>query len=154
MANVATKAVLGQSLIEQGYPTGLAEAPSGVYVKVPVFSFEKLGRVDITLGPEMKSTGEVMGKDTTLEKALYKGLVASDMVIKEYGTVLMTVSDKDKEEIKGIAKRFTEIGYHIMATEGQQMYYRKLAFEWKWSIKSVLKGRRYSMLSKTGKHNL
>ena len=118
MANVATKAVLGQSIVEQGYPTGLVKEPAGVYVKVPVFSFEKLGRVDITLGPEMKSTGEVMGKDTTLEKALYKGLVAAGMEIKEYGSVLMTVSDKDKEEIIGIAKRFTEIGYRILATEG------------------------------------
>ena len=89
-----------------------------MYVKVPVFSFAKLRRVDITLGPEMKSTGEVMGKDVTLEKALYKGLVAAGMEIKEYGTVLMTVSDKDKEEMIGIAKRFTNIGYHIMATEG------------------------------------
>lgn len=118
MANVATKAVLGQTLPEQGYPTGLVEEPAGVYVKVPVFSFEKLGRVDITLGPEMKSTGEVMGKDTTLEKALYKGLVAAGMEIKEYGSVLMTVSDKDKEEIVDIAKRFIEIGYRILATEG------------------------------------
>lgn len=118
MANVATKAILGQSIKEQGYPTGLAIAPSGVYVKVPVFSFEKLGRVDITLGPEMKSTGEVMGKDVTLEKALYKGLVASGVEIKEYGSVLMTVSDKDKDEIIGIATRFTNIGYRIIATEG------------------------------------
>lgn len=118
MANVATKAILGQSIIEQGYPTGLAVPPEGVYVKVPVFSFEKLGRVDTTLGPEMKSTGEVMGKDVTLEKALYKGLVASGVEIKEYGTVLMTVSDKDKEEIVGIATRFTNIGYRILATEG------------------------------------
>lgn len=118
MANIATKAILGQSIIEQGYPSGLAVAPEGVYVKVPVFSFEKLGRVDITLGPEMKSTGEVMGKDVTVEKALYKGLVAAGMEIKEYGSVLMTVSDKDKEEIVGIAKRFTNIGYRILATEG------------------------------------
>lgn len=118
MANVATKAILGQSLIEQGYPNGLAKAPKGVYVKVPVFSFEKLGRVDITLGPEMKSTGEVMGKDTTLEKALYKGLIASGMKIEEFGSILMTVSDKDKEEIVGMAKRFREIGYHILATSG------------------------------------
>ncbi|MCZ2257087.1 carbamoyl-phosphate synthase large subunit [Sporosarcina sp. G11-34] len=118
MANVATKAILGQSLIEQGYPNGLAKAPKGVYVKVPVFSFEKLGRVDITLGPEMKSTGEVMGKDTTLEKALYKGLIASGMKIEEFGSILMTVSDKDKEEIVGMAKRFREIGYHLLATSG------------------------------------
>ena len=118
MANIATKAILGQSIIDQGYKGGLAQPPTGVYVKVPVFSFAKLRRVDITLGPEMKSTGEVMGKDVTLEKALYKGLVAAGMEIKEYGTVLMTVSDKDKEEMIGIAKRFINIGYHIMATEG------------------------------------
>ncbi len=118
MANIATKAILGQSIIEQGYGTGLAMAPPGVYVKVPVFSFAKLRRVDITLGPEMKSTGEVMGKDITLEKALYKGLVAAGMEIKEYGSVLMTVSDKDKEEMVGIAERFTNIGYRILATEG------------------------------------
>ncbi|ARF18401.1 carbamoyl-phosphate synthase large subunit [Sporosarcina ureae] len=118
MANVATQAILGTSILEQGYTDGLAEAPAGVYVKVPVFSFAKLRRVDITLGPEMKSTGEVMGKDVTLEKALYKGLVAAGMEVKEYGTVLMTVSNKDKEEIVDIAKRFIETGYHIMATEG------------------------------------
>ncbi len=118
MANVATKAILGQSIPAQGYPTGLASAPAGVYVKVPVFSFEKLGRVDITLGPEMKSTGEVMGKDVTLEKALYKGLVAAGMEVKQYGSVLMTVSDKDKEEIVGLAQRFTDVGYRILATEG------------------------------------
>ncbi|WP_313234394.1 carbamoyl-phosphate synthase large subunit [Sporosarcina ureae] len=118
MANVATQAILGKSILEQGYADGLAQAPAGVYVKVPVFSFAKLRRVDITLGPEMKSTGEVMGKDVTLEKALYKGLVAAGMEVKEYGTVLMTVSDKDKEEIVDIAKRFIETGYRIMATEG------------------------------------
>ena len=118
MANIATKAILGQSIIDQGYPSGLAVAPEGVYVKVPVFSFEKLGRVDITLGPEMKSTGEVMGKDVTIEKALYKGLVAAGMEIKEYGSILMTVSDKDKEEIVRIAKRFTNIGYRLLATAG------------------------------------
>ena len=118
MANVATQAIMGRSILEQGYADGLAEAPAGVYVKVPVFSFAKLRRVDITLGPEMKSNGEVMGKDVTLEKALYKGLVAAGMEVKEYGTVLMTVSDKDKEEIVDIAKRFIETGYRIMATEG------------------------------------
>ena len=118
MANIAMKAILGQSIIEQGYSTGLSIAPPGVYVKVPVFSFAKLRRVDITLGPEMKSTGEVMGKDSTLEKALYKGLVAAGMEIKEYGSVLMTVSDKDKDEMVGLAERFTAIGYSILATEG------------------------------------
>ncbi|WP_040228022.1 carbamoyl-phosphate synthase large subunit [Bhargavaea cecembensis] len=118
MANIATKAILGQSIREQGYESGLVEAEGGVYVKVPVFSFAKLARVDITLGPEMKSTGEVMGKDTTLEKALYKGLVASGMEIRNHGTVLMTVADKDKEEAAEIAARFADIGYQLLATEG------------------------------------
>ncbi|MBK3494455.1 carbamoyl-phosphate synthase large subunit [Viridibacillus sp. YIM B01967] len=118
MANIATKAILGKSIVEQGYPTGLAPIQQGVFVKVPVFSFAKLRRVDITLGPEMKSTGEVMGKDSTLEKALYKGLVASGMDIKDHGSVLMTVADKDKEEAISLAKRFNNIGYSILATPG------------------------------------
>lgn len=118
MANIATKAILGQSIIDQGYTPGLAPTSPGVYVKVPVFSFAKLRRVDITLGPEMKSTGEVMGKDITLEKALYKGLVAAGMEIKDHGTVLMTISDKDKAEGIEIAKRFYAIGFRIMATQG------------------------------------
>ena len=118
MAKIATKAILGQSLPAQGIKSGLAPCPRGVFVKVPVFSFAKLRRVDITLGPEMKSTGEVMGKDMTLEKALYKGLVAAGMQIQDHGSVLMTVADKDKEEAVSIAKRFTAIGYRILATGG------------------------------------
>lgn len=118
MANIATKAILGQSIVAQGYPTGLAPEQKGVFVKVPVFSFAKLRRVDITLGPEMKSTGEVMGKDATLEKALYKGLVAAGMEIQTHGSVLFTVSDKDKEEATALAKRFSTVGYRILATEG------------------------------------
>lgn len=118
MANLATKVILGQSLTELGYETGLAIEPSDVFVKVPVFSFAKLRRVDITLGPEMKSTGEVMGKEKTLEKALYKGLVAAGMKIEQYGSVLLTVADKDKEEALHLANRFNKIGYEVLATEG------------------------------------
>lgn len=118
MANLATKVILGRKLAEMGYCSGLQKEQEGVYVKVPVFSFAKLRRVDITLGPEMKSTGEVMGKDTTLEKALYKGLIASGIQIPNYGSVLLTVADKDKEEGLLIAKRFHAIGYKILATEG------------------------------------
>ena len=118
MANVATKAILGTSIVDQGFPTGLAPIQEGVYVKVPVFSFAKLRRVDTTLGPEMKSTGEVMGKDSTLEKALYKGFVAAGTKIEDHGSVLMTVSDKDKAEATELAKRFVEIGYSIFATPG------------------------------------
>lgn len=118
MAKIATKAILGVSIIDQGYIPGLVTEKEGVYVKVPVFSFAKLKSVDITLGPEMKSTGEVMGKDTTLEKALYKGLVASGMNIQKFGTVLFTVADKDKQEALKLAKRFSANGYRLMATSG------------------------------------
>ncbi|HYK72581.1 MAG TPA: ATP-grasp domain-containing protein, partial [Pseudoneobacillus sp.] len=122
MAKIATKIILGTSLVEQGYTPGLVPEKSGVFVKVPVFSFEKLRRVDITLGPEMKSTGEVMGKDLTLEKALYKGLIAAKMKIEKFGTVLLTVADKDKEEALALAKRFAAIGYQLVATSGTANY--------------------------------
>ncbi|MBD8068363.1 carbamoyl-phosphate synthase large subunit [Bacillus sp. PS06] len=118
MANLATKVIMGTSLRELGYETGLHPESEGVYVKVPVFSFAKLRRVDISLGPEMKSTGEVMGKDSTLEKALYKGLVAAGTKISTHGSVLMTIADKDKEEALDIARRFYTIGYNILATSG------------------------------------
>ncbi|WP_078595498.1 carbamoyl-phosphate synthase large subunit [Evansella clarkii] len=118
MANIATKAILGESLADQGYQTGCLPEPEQVSVKVPVFSFAKLRSVDITLGPEMKSTGEVMGRDYTLEKALYKGLIASGMKIPAYGSVLFTTADKDKGEAVELAKRFHRIGYHLLATEG------------------------------------
>lgn len=118
MANLATKVILGKTLEELGFSNGLVPEKKGVYVKVPVFSFAKLKRVDITLGPEMKSTGEVMGKDVTLEKALYKGLVASGMEVREHGSVLLTVADKDKQEVLQLARRFHAIGYNLIATSG------------------------------------
>ncbi|MGG5253014.1 carbamoyl-phosphate synthase large subunit [Neobacillus sp. SM06] len=118
MAKIATKAILGVPMTAQGYTPGLLPEKEGVFVKVPVFSFAKLRDVDITLGPEMKSTGEVMGKDSTLEKALYKGLVASGMTIQKFGTVLFTVADKDKQEVLQLAGRFAANGYQLMATSG------------------------------------
>lgn len=118
MANLATKVILGQSLESQGYQSGIVPEQSGVYVKVPVFSFAKLRGVDISLGPEMKSTGEVMGKDSTLEKALYKGLVACGFTIQSHGTVLLTISDKDKREALQLARRFHNIGFKLIATSG------------------------------------
>jgi len=125
MAKIATKVILGISLAQQGYHSGLHPEKKGVFVKIPVFSFAKLRDVDITLGPEMKSTGEVMGKDATLEKALYKGLVASGIQIKRYGTVLFTVADKDKNESLPLAKRFVDNGYRLMATDGTAAFLRK-----------------------------
>ncbi|WP_050614712.1 carbamoyl-phosphate synthase large subunit [Bacillus testis] len=125
MANVATKVILGQSLESQGYQTGLVPEKKGVFVKVPVFSFAKLRGVDITLGPEMKSTGEVMGKDITLEKALYKGIVASGISIKGHGSVLLTIADKDKQEALQLAKRYHEIGFQLIATSGTASFLKK-----------------------------
>ncbi|GEN49776.1 carbamoyl-phosphate synthase large subunit [Alkalibacterium pelagium] len=118
MAQVATKAILGQSILDQGYTPGLHTLSSMVHVKAPVFSFSKLNKVDATLGPEMKSTGEVMGSDSTLEKALYKAFEASDMRLPEHGTVLFTVADEDKNEAADLAARLVNIGYSITATEG------------------------------------
>jgi len=118
MAQLAMRAIMGEKLVDLGYKAGIQPYTEGVFVKAPVFSFNKLKNVDITLGPEMKSTGEVMGKDITMEKALFKGLTASGMEVKDHGTVLMTVSDKDKEEVVSIAHRLNEVGYKILATEG------------------------------------
>lgn len=118
MANLATKVMLGKTLPELGFKTGYQPEPKEVSVKVPVFSFAKLRRVDITLGPEMKSTGEVMGRDITLEKALYKGLIASGMKIPTHGSVLFTIADKDKEEAMSLVHRFHRIGYSLQATAG------------------------------------
>src|SRR5690606_9500788 len=122
MANLATKCILGESLQNKGFKTEIYPESENVYVKLPVFSFEKLRSVDTTLGPEMKSTGEAIGYDTTLEKALYKGLIASGISIPFEGSVLLTVADKDKAEAYHIAKRFYELGFQLYATEGTAKY--------------------------------
>ncbi|QST01521.1 carbamoyl-phosphate synthase large subunit [Pontibacillus sp. ALD_SL1] len=118
MAKLATELIIGTSLKELGYSDGVLPEPNEVFVKVPVFSFEKLRSVDTYLGPEMKSTGEVLGRDVTLEKALYKGLTASGIEVPRNGAVLMTVADKDKEELLELATRFHQLGFELYATEG------------------------------------
>ncbi len=118
MANVATRLILGQKLADLGYENGLWPEDEFVSVKVPVFSFAKLRRVDTTLGPEMKSTGEVMGRDLQFAKALYKGLVGSGMKIPPTGKIIATVADKDKEEAIEILRGFDKMGYKIVATGG------------------------------------
>lgn len=122
IANIATKVILGQTLKELGYSSCLIPDSKWIYVKVPVFSFEKLCKVDVTLGPEMKSTGEVMGRDLTFDKALYKGFTAAGMIIQSHGTVLMTIADKDKAEALQLARRFYAIGYKLLATGGTADY--------------------------------
>ncbi|MDQ0876824.1 carbamoyl-phosphate synthase large subunit [Paenibacillus sp. V4I3] len=118
MANVATRVIMGQKLADMGYQGGLWPEDKYVSVKVPVFSFAKLRRVDTTLGPEMKSTGEVMGRDINFAKALYKGLIGAGMKIPAAGSVVVTVADKDKEEAIEILKGFYRLGYKIIATGG------------------------------------
>lgn len=118
MADLATRSIIGEPLRARGYESGLLPEPTTISVKVPVFSFEKLRSVDTMLGPEMKSTGEAIGRDRTLSKALYKGLTASGLKIPLDGAVLITVADKDKEEACDIAEKFHELGFQLYATQG------------------------------------
>jgi carbamoyl-phosphate synthase large subunit len=118
MANLATKIILGSKLKEEGYTEGLWPESDYVSVKVPVFSFAKLRRVEPTLGPEMKSTGEVMGRDKLYAKALYKGLIGAGMKIPATGAIIVTVADKDKAEAVELMKGFHAMGYKIIATGG------------------------------------
>ncbi|WP_068672455.1 carbamoyl-phosphate synthase large subunit [Oceanobacillus sp. Castelsardo] len=127
MANIATKCILGTKLVDLGYETGILPEQDLVSVKIPVFSFEKLRSVDTILGPEMKSTGEAIGYDKTLEKALYKGLIASGIKIPQEGGVLLTVADKDKEEVREIAERFDQLGFQLYATKGTAEYLGQFA---------------------------
>ncbi|MGT2929831.1 carbamoyl-phosphate synthase large subunit [Streptococcus dentasini] len=125
MAQVATKLILGQSLADLGYQDGLYPKSDRVHVKAPVFSFTKLAKVDSLLGPEMKSTGEVMGSDKTLEKALYKAFEASYLHLPTFGNVIFTIADDTKEEALELARRFDAIGYGIYATAGTARYFKK-----------------------------
>jgi carbamoyl-phosphate synthase large subunit len=118
MVDLATRAILGERIKDMGYGTGLYRIPPYVAVKVPVFSFEKLIDVDTHLGPEMKSTGEVLGIAGTLDEALYKGLVAAGYRMERSGGVFITVRDSDKNEIAGTAKLYHELGFSIYATAG------------------------------------
>lgn len=118
MVKVGLRVMLGESLREQGYNGGLLDPAGHVAVKVPVFSFAKLPKVDTYLGPEMKSTGEVIGVDLTLAKALYKGLTAAGYRIPKSGTVLATIADKDKRRALPILKGLAAQGFALWATGG------------------------------------
>jgi carbamoyl-phosphate synthase large subunit len=118
MVNVATKVMLGMSLSEQGYSTGLWPRQKLVAVKAPVFSMSKLVGVDTYLGPEMKSTGEVMGIDYTLDAALAKALQAAGLMLLPKGALLLSIADRDKPEALPLIRKFSEIGFKLYATEG------------------------------------
>jgi len=118
MVNLATRLIMGRTLRELGYQSGLYPESRFVGVKVPVFSFAKLLQVDISLGPEMKSTGEVMGVDCDFKVALYKAMVAAGSMFPKKGAVLATIADRDKKEAVPIIKDLAELGYRICATSG------------------------------------
>lgn len=118
LADIATEVIMGKSLKEQGIFDIYPEEKKRWYVKVPVFSFNKIRGLDAYLSPEMKSTGEAIGYDEKLNRALYKALQASGMKLQNYGTVFATIADKDKEEALPLIRRFYNLGFNIEATEG------------------------------------
>ena len=116
LADIAARVSLGHSLREQGIGPGYPKEKSRYYVKVPAFSFSKLGGMDSYLSPEMKSTGEAIGYDRKLPRAMYKALVASGLKLPNYGTVVVTLADEDKEEALPLVRRFRRMGFAIEAT--------------------------------------
>lgn len=118
MVQVATRAMLGRSLSELGYTSGLGPEPGLIAVKAPVFSFEKLGLVETSLGPEMKSTGEVMGVDRTFPHALYKAMCSAGLRMAISGDIIFSVADRDKEEAAPVAAEYAGLGFAIKATPG------------------------------------
>ena len=125
LANVATKVMLGHSLKELGYGTFLQEDRKRWYVKAPAFSFSKIRGLDAYLSPEMKSTGEAIGYDVSLNRALFKALQASGVKVENYGTVFVTLADKDKQKALPLIRRFYNLGFNIEATEGTANFLKR-----------------------------
>ncbi|MGM9543020.1 MAG: carbamoyl-phosphate synthase large subunit, partial [Candidatus Limivicinus sp.] len=125
LADIATEVILGKSLKEQGIFDIYPKEKDRWYVKVPVFSFNKIRGLDAYLSPEMKSTGEAIGYDDKLNRALYKALQASGTHLQNYGTVFATVADKDKQEALPLIRRFYDLGFNIEATEGTAKFLKE-----------------------------
>ncbi len=125
LADIATEVILGKSLKEQGIFDIYPEEKKRWYVKVPVFSFNKIRGLDAYLSPEMKSTGEAIGYDDKLNRAVYKALQASGMHLQNYGTVLVTIADRDKEEALPLVRRFYNLGFNIEATAGTAKFLKE-----------------------------
>ena len=125
LADIATEVILGRSLKEQGIFDLYPEEKKRWYCKVPVFSFTKIHGVDAYLSPEMKSTGEAIGYDDDLYRAFYKALQASGMTVQNYGTILVTIADKDKDEALPLIRRFYNLGFNIEATEGTAKFLKE-----------------------------
>jgi carbamoyl-phosphate synthase large subunit len=129
MINLATKISLGKTLPELGFRGGLIPPPSFVGIKAPVFSFSKLYRLETSLGPEMKSTGEVMGINRFFPRALYKALAASGFELPPQGNVLVTVADKDKKEALPLIRTLSRMGFKIHATRGTALFLEEAGLE-------------------------
>ena len=129
MIRLAIKAMLGKSITEAGYEGGLWKRQKLVAVKAPVFSMSKLSGVDTYLGPEMKSTGEVMGIDTNFSSAVAKALIASGMMLPEKGSILLTIADRDKADAVPMIRQLAEAGYGLFATEGTSGMIRGLGID-------------------------
>ena len=125
LADIATEVILGKSLKELGIFDLYPDEKKRWYCKVPVFSFKKINGIDAYLSPEMKSTGEAIGYDDDLYRAFYKALQASGMTVQNYGTVLVTLADSDKEEALPLIRRFYNLGFNIEATRGTAMYLKE-----------------------------
>ena len=125
LADIATEVILGKTLKEQGFFDIYPDEKERWYVKAPVFSFNKIRGLDAYLSPEMKSTGEAIGYDKTMTRALYKALQASGMKLQNYGTVLCTIADKDKEEALPLIRRFYQLGFNIEATSGTAAFLKQ-----------------------------
>ena len=125
LADIATEVILGKSLKEQGFFDIYPEEKKRWYVKAPVFSFNKIRGLDAYLSPEMKSTGEAIGYDKTMTRALYKALQAAGMKLQNYGTILCTIADKDKEEALPLIRRFYRLGFNIEATTGTAAFLKR-----------------------------
>lgn len=154
MVNVATRIAMGETLESLGYKPGLLPAKPHIAVKAPVFSFAKMQDVDISLGPEMKSTGEVMGIDYHYARALYKAITGAGMNIPTHGTILFTVADKDKEEVEQLAQAFSDLGFHLVATAGTAKTIKELGI--KVDVVSKVHEHKADIIKmiKTGKINL
>ena len=125
MADIATEVILGKSLKEQGFTQVYPAEKKRWYVKAPAFSFSKIRGIDAYLSPEMKSTGEAIGYDNKLTRALYKALRSSGMTVANYGTLLATIANSDKERALPLIKRFYDLGFNIEATRGTADFLRK-----------------------------
>ena len=125
LADIATRVILGKSLKEQGFTEIYPKEKERYYVKVPAFSFSKLNGMDAYLSPEMKSTGEAIGYDRKLHRAMYKAMIASGMKLQNYGTIVVTLADEDKEEALPLVKRFYDMGFNIEATIGTAVFLKE-----------------------------